>query len=170
VTGVRDILADDADLRSSELQAIAALAWEAVPGHSKKMIDGWDTIHWYEVSWHSSDSHVKWKNGERTVGMRRVDPVLRLLQFLPEGESMTNLATVVQQLRKERDQVQMRVEQLDQALEALTGVGGIRGASGRRHRVNAPAARRTMSAAARKRIAAAQRARWAKWKAAQKSK
>jgi len=83
---------------------------------------------------------------------------------------MANLATVVQQLRKERDQAQKRVEQLDQALEALTGVGRMRGASGRRRRVNAPAARRTMSAAARKRIAAAQRARWAKWKAAQKSK
>ncbi|MFY9908565.1 MAG: hypothetical protein WCF22_17560 [Candidatus Sulfotelmatobacter sp.] len=83
---------------------------------------------------------------------------------------MTNLATVVQQLRKERDQARKRVEQLDQALEALTGVGGIRGTSGRRRRVDAPEAGRTMSAAARKRIAAAQRARWAKWKAVQKSK
>jgi uncharacterized coiled-coil DUF342 family protein len=45
---------------------------------------------------------------------------LGLLQFLPEGESMTSLATVVQQLRKERDQAQNRIEQLDQALEALT--------------------------------------------------
>jgi predicted ATPase len=83
---------------------------------------------------------------------------------------MTNLATVVQQLRKERDQAQKRVEQLDQALEALIGVGGLRAPSGRRGRVNVSATRRTMSAAARRRIAAAQRARWAKWKAAQKGK
>jgi len=83
---------------------------------------------------------------------------------------MTNLASVVQQLRKERDQVEKRVEQLDQALEALSGVAGLRAISGRRGRVKVPAKPRTMSAAARKRIAAAQRARWAKWKAAQKSK
>jgi len=83
---------------------------------------------------------------------------------------MKNLATVVQQLRKERDQAHRRVEQLDEALEALTGNGGLRATSGRRTSVNASAKRRTMSAAARKRIAAAQRARWAKWKAGQKSK
>ena len=93
-----------------------------------------------------------------------------LLQFLPEGEAMTNLATVVQQLRKERDQAQRRIEQLNQALEALTGVGGLGVTGGRRGRVKLSATRRTMSAAARKRIAAAQSARWAKWKAAQKSK
>jgi len=83
---------------------------------------------------------------------------------------MTNLATVVQQLRKERDQAQKRVEQLDHALEALTAVGGRGTTSQRRNRANASAPRRTMSAAARKRIAAAQRARWAKWKAAQRGK
>jgi hypothetical protein len=93
-----------------------------------------------------------------------------LLQFLPEGEAMTNLATVVQQLKKERDQSQKRIEQLDQALKALTGVSTKRTTTGRRGRVGASAKTRTMSAAARNRIAAAQRARWAKWKAAQKSK
>jgi hypothetical protein len=95
---------------------------------------------------------------------------LDLLQFLREGEPMTSLATVVQQLRKERDQAQKRTEQLDQALKALIGVGGLSAASGRRGRIHASRKRRTMSAAARKRIAAAQRARWAKWKAAQRNK
>jgi hypothetical protein len=83
---------------------------------------------------------------------------------------MTNLATVVQQLKKERDQSQKRIEQLDQALKALTGVSTMRTATGRRGRVGASGKPRTMSTAARKRIAAAQRARWSKWKAAQKSK
>jgi hypothetical protein len=83
---------------------------------------------------------------------------------------MTSLTIVIQQLRKERDQAQKRVEQLDQALEALTSVGGLRASSGRRGRVNGSATGRTMSPAARRRIAAAQRARWAKWKAAQKGK
>jgi hypothetical protein len=73
---------------------------------------------------------------------------------------MSNLTNVVQQLRSEREQAQKRIEQLDEALKALTGVGSRRGTG----------TRRTMSAAARKRIAAAQRARWAKWKAAQKRK
>jgi hypothetical protein len=83
---------------------------------------------------------------------------------------MTNLATVVQQLKKERDQSLKRVEQLDQALKALTGVSTMRTTTGRRGRVRASAKPRTMSTAARRRIAAAQRARWAKWKAAQRSK
>jgi hypothetical protein len=80
------------------------------------------------------------------------------------GQIMSNLDKVVLQLRKERDEVQKRVGQLDQALAALGSLDGLqtRGrslqTSGRK--------RRTMSAAARKRIAAAQRARWAKWKAA----
>lgn len=83
---------------------------------------------------------------------------------------MSSLANVVEQLRKERDQAQKRIEQLDQALKALTGVGGMKATNGRRGRVSVSAKRRTMSAAARKRIAAAQRARWAKWKAAQRGK
>lgn len=81
---------------------------------------------------------------------------------------MSNLDKVVLQLRKERDEVQKRVEQLDQALAALGSVDGShtkgrgRQSSGRKPR--------TMSAAARKRIAAAQRARWAKWKAAKRGR
>jgi len=39
---------------------------------------------------------------------------------------MSNLANVVQQLRKERDQAQHRVEQLDAALKVLSRVGALR--------------------------------------------
>jgi hypothetical protein len=63
-----------------------------------------------------------------------------------------NLAGVVQQLRKERDQAARTVKQLDAALAALDG-----GSYGRR-----TGTRRNISAAGRARIAAAQRARWAK--------
>ena len=84
---------------------------------------------------------------------------------------MANLAKAVLQLQKERDQARRRVEQLDEALRALGSLGGLRGRVGRAARAQLPGKkRRTMSAAARKRIAAAQRARWAKWKAAKRSK
>lgn len=84
---------------------------------------------------------------------------------------MSNLANVVQRLRQERDQAQKHIDQLDEALKALTGLDGVGRTIGRRGPAPKRAgARRTMSAAARKRIAAAQRARWAKWKAAQRAK
>ena len=81
---------------------------------------------------------------------------------------MSNLVKVVQQLKMERNQAQKRIEQLDEALKALTGVGRGRGGI-KFHHLRASTKRRTMSAAARKKIAAAQRARWAKWKAAKKA-
>jgi hypothetical protein len=65
---------------------------------------------------------------------------------------MANMAGIVQQLRRERDQAASTVERLDAALAALNG-----GSHGRRTRT-----RSRLSAAARARIAAAQRARWAK--------
>ena len=83
---------------------------------------------------------------------------------------MSNLAHVVQQLRKERNQAQTRIEQLDEALKALTGLTGVRRTSQRQGHAQAGRKRRTMSAAARRRIGAAQRARWAKWKAARRRK
>jgi len=84
---------------------------------------------------------------------------------------MSSLANVVQQLRKERDQAQNTIEQLDEALKALAGLDGVRRTTGGRGVAQASAQkRRPMSAEARKRIAAAQRARWAKWKRAQRSK
>jgi len=84
---------------------------------------------------------------------------------------MSNLARVVQQLRKERDQAQRRVEQMDEALKALAPIGAPRRIATRHRRAHASGRKRkTMSAAARKRIGAAQRARWAKWKAARPKK
>jgi len=109
---------------------------------------------------------------------------------------MANLAGVVQQLRKERDQAARVVERLDAALTALNGGMYGKRTGNRRHlsaagRARIAAAQRarwaklrgtgkqkqnvvtmpkkkTMSAAARRKIAAAQRARWARVKAAQK--
>ena len=81
---------------------------------------------------------------------------------------MSNLDKVVLQLRRERDGVQKRVEQLDQALEALGSLDGL--GTGDRRLQPSGRKRRTMSAAARERIAAAQRERWAKWKAARRRK
>jgi hypothetical protein len=73
---------------------------------------------------------------------------------------MSNLVKVVAQLRKQRDEAQRQVEQLDQALAALGSIDGLR-SRGKNSR-NLGRKGRTMSAAARRKIAAAQRARWAK--------
>ena len=108
---------------------------------------------------------------------------------------MDNLAGIVRQLRKERDQAAGTVERLDAALAALTGAprhkagtrsrlsaaarariaaaqrarwAKVRGSGAQKPKVVTMPKQRTMSAAARKKIAAAQRARWAKVKAAQK--
>jgi hypothetical protein len=109
---------------------------------------------------------------------------------------MANLAGVVQQLRKERDQAARTVERLDAALAALNGdsygrkagtrrkisAAGrariaaaqrarwakVRGKGGQKQNVVSMPKKKTMSAAARRKIAAAQRARWAKVKAAQR--
>jgi len=83
---------------------------------------------------------------------------------------MSNLTQVVQRLKEERGQLQGRIEQLDEALKALTGFRGVHGTARKRAPAQATGKRTTMSAAARKRIAAAQRARWAKWKAAERNK
>ena len=107
-----------------------------------------------------------------------------------------NLAGVVQQLRKDRDQAARTVEQLNAALAALDGdsygrrtgarrkisAAGrariaaaqrarwakVRGTGKQKQNVVSMFKKKTMSSAARKKIAAAQRARWAKLKAAQK--
>jgi hypothetical protein len=81
---------------------------------------------------------------------------------------MLNLSKVVGQLKKEREQTQAKLNQLDTALKVLGDIGttGPRG-NGRRMRSES---RTPMSAGAKRRIAAAQRARWAKWRAAQKKK
>ena len=109
---------------------------------------------------------------------------------------MANLAGVVQQLRKERDQAAKQVKSLDAALAALNGASRgksagsrsplsaaarariaaaqrarwakVRANGGQKRNVISMPKKKTMSAAARRKIAAAQRARWAKVKAAQK--
>ncbi len=109
---------------------------------------------------------------------------------------MTNLAGVVQQLKKERDQAANTVKRLDAALAALNGASHgsstatrsplsaaarariaaaqrarwakVRGNAGQKPKVVSMPKKKTMSAAARRKIAAAQRARWAKVKAAKK--
>jgi len=68
---------------------------------------------------------------------------------------MMNLASVVGQLKKERDRATKEVERLNAALAALNGSSGKRTTT-----------RGTMSAAGRARIVAAQKARWAKLRAA----
>jgi hypothetical protein len=64
---------------------------------------------------------------------------------------MANVSSIIAQLKKERDRVEMQLTGLNAALTAFAGVysGAING-------------KRRISAAGRKRIAAAQRARWAK--------
>lgn len=64
---------------------------------------------------------------------------------------MNNLAGVVEQLNKERDQAVKTMQRLDAGLAALSGTSGRKTGGGNR-----------LSAAARAKIAAAQRARWAK--------
>ena len=69
---------------------------------------------------------------------------------------MTNLSSVVSQLRDERTQVQGQLERLDQAISLLGNLSnGSRSTRG---------GTRNMSPSARKRIADAQKARWAKWR------
>jgi hypothetical protein len=80
---------------------------------------------------------------------------------------MLNLRKVVQQLKNERARTQAKLDQLNTALKVLGEVGTAGSTAGRQR---TSGKRRPMSAAAKKRIAAAQRARWAKWRAAQKSK
>jgi hypothetical protein len=109
---------------------------------------------------------------------------------------MANLAGVVQQLRKERDQAATIVERLDAALSALNGASygkrtgsrrrlspaarariasaqrakwaKVRRDGGQKQNVVSMPKKKTMSAAARRKIAAAQRARWAKVKGSKK--
>jgi hypothetical protein len=82
--------------------------------------------------------------------------------FITQGdkkEQMGQLGSVVQQLRKERDRLNRELQQIDEAIEALSRIDGTghtkRKQTGRK---------RQISSAARKRIAAAQRARWAKYR------
>jgi len=76
---------------------------------------------------------------------------------------MSDLSRVVHQLQTRRKRVEMKLEKLDCAINALTSLEGesVAATAGIRRKPH-------FSAAARARIAAAQRARWKKIKAAQK--
>ena len=105
---------------------------------------------------------------------------------------MTNLAGVVQQLKKEHDRLSRQIQGISAALSAFGAAYGkrtgrkmsaagrariaaaqrarwakLRRNSGKKKNVVTMPKKRTMSAAARKKIATAQRARWAKVKANQ---
>ena len=76
---------------------------------------------------------------------------------LLQSRPMSNLDSVLSQLRQER----ARLDEAISALEAITHNGN----SPKKYRpIN-----RVMSPAARRRIAAAQKARWAKWRKRQKA-
>jgi hypothetical protein len=66
---------------------------------------------------------------------------------------MSKLAPLLVQLQTERKRMQAELQQLDNAIRALSGLN---------RRSGAARPQRILSVAARRRIAAAQRARWAK--------
>jgi hypothetical protein len=72
---------------------------------------------------------------------------------------MSNLENALQQIRDERKQAQLRMEQLDQVIRGLVGLNGSVSAG------KGAGRSRTMSAAGRRRISLAQKARWAKVRA-----
>jgi hypothetical protein len=69
---------------------------------------------------------------------------------------MGNLGSALQQLRAERKQVQLQVEQLDKAISVIESLNG----SGTVQQANQPT--RIISQASRRKMARAQQARWAK--------
>jgi hypothetical protein len=70
---------------------------------------------------------------------------------------MANVRVVLQQLQRQRNQLEFQISRLDKAIRTLLGLK----ASGKRTRKTGS---RRISAAARARIAAAQKERWAKWR------
>jgi len=69
---------------------------------------------------------------------------------------MSNLSAVLKDLKQQHERAARELELLDQAMGALSGLGGRNSSRG---------GRRKISRAGRKRIIAAQKARWAKWRA-----
>jgi hypothetical protein len=74
---------------------------------------------------------------------------------------MVTMKSLVKQLKKERDRVELELSGLNAALNAF--VGSYTG------KTKPTGKKRTISAAGRKRIAAAQRKRWAKIRAKKKA-
>jgi hypothetical protein len=69
---------------------------------------------------------------------------------------MGNLNNVLQELRAERNQAQLQVEKLDQAISVIESLNG----SGTSQNANQPT--RIISPASRRKMAQAQKARWAR--------
>jgi hypothetical protein len=69
---------------------------------------------------------------------------------------MANLEIALQQLRAERQEAQLHVQKLDQAISVIESLNG----SGTPRSTNQP--KRIISAASRRKMALAQRARWAR--------
>ena len=83
---------------------------------------------------------------------------------------MSNFGRVLSELQSQRKRTENELHRIDDAIGALRGLAGGRGA-GRNHnaRTFGPRRRRQLSVAARKRISMAQKARWAKFKAMKKA-
>lgn len=81
---------------------------------------------------------------------------------------MSNFSQIVANLQSERNRVQKELQRLDDAISALSNLGGkngvVRASAAVRGSVVTGKARRRLSPAARKRIADAQRQRWAKFR------
>lgn len=81
---------------------------------------------------------------------------------------MSNFGRVLSELQSERKRAENELNRIENAISALRGLAGGRGA-GRNHTARTFGHRRQLSAAARKRISMAQKARWAKFKAMRKA-
>lgn len=83
---------------------------------------------------------------------------------------MANFVRVLSELQSARKRAENELNRIDNAISALRGLAGGRGA-GRNHIARAFGPRqRRLSAAARRRISMAQKARWAKYKQQQMKK
>jgi hypothetical protein len=69
---------------------------------------------------------------------------------------MGNLTSALQQLRAEREQAQLQLEKLDQAISVIESLDGSRAS------IQANQPTRIISTASRRKMAQAQKARWAK--------
>jgi hypothetical protein len=75
---------------------------------------------------------------------------------------MGRLTAVLNELRKQRQEKQAKLNRLDEVISTISRLTG--------KRVSGVRGSRRLSAAARMRIAAAQKKRWAKWRAGQRKK
>jgi peptidoglycan hydrolase CwlO-like protein len=79
---------------------------------------------------------------------------------------MANMNDALQQLREQREQVQLQVDKLNSAISVLEDLFGRNSSTAAR---NGGRPKRVVSAIARRRMAQAQRARWAKVRGGAKS-